>query len=158
MLQEEAEDALDRLKIIKQHETEQLQREQEQYLAEQEAKNKAFFDDVNSQITNLTNIRGIAIPKEDRKALLDYIFKIDANGQTQYQKDFNKNLSKNLIESAYFIMKADKFITEAKKTGETTAAQKLRQMLRHTSKNHSSYNADEDKQRSAWEIASKFLS
>lgn len=127
-------------------------------LKQQEEQNKAFFDDVNAQIGSLTNIRGIAIPKEDRKALFDYIFKTDNTGMSQYQKDFNKNLSKNLIESAYFTMKADAFVTEAKKTGETTAAQKLRQMLRHTSKNHSTYNADEDKQRHAWEIASKYLS
>jgi hypothetical protein len=54
-------------------------------------------------------------------------------------------------------MRADSFVTEAKKTGQTTAAQKLRQMLRHSSKNHTTFNADEDKQRPAWEIASKFL-
>lgn len=158
MLEEEAEDALSRLKVIKQQETEELQRKQEAMLKQQEEQNKAFFDDVNAQIGSLTNIRGIAIPKEDRKALFDYIFKTDNTGMSQYQKDFNKNLSKNLIESAYFTMKADAFVTEAKKTGETTAAQKLRQMLRHTSKNHSTYNADEDKQRHAWEIASKYLS
>lgn len=157
MLEEEAEDALSRLKVIKQQETEELQRQQEAARIQAEEQNKKFFNDVNTQINSLTNIRGINIPKEDRKALFDYIFKVDANGVSQYQKDFNKNLSKNLIESAYFTMKADQFVTEAKKTGETTAAQKLRQMLRHSSKNHSSYNADEDKQRSAWEIASKFL-
>lgn len=157
MLREEAEDALDRMKIIKQHELEQLQQEQLEQIKANEERNKKFFNDMNTTISNLTDIRGIAIPKEDRKALLEYIFKTDANGQTQYQKDFQSNLTKNLIESAYFTMKADKFITEAKKTGETTAAQKLRQMLRHTSKNHSTYNADEDKQRPAWEIASKFL-
>lgn len=158
MLEEEAEDALSRLKVIKQQETEELQRQQEALRKQQEEQNKKFFNDVSTQIGSLTNIRGIAIPKEDRKALYDYIFKQDSHGVSQYQKDFNQNLVKNLIESAYFTMKADAFVTEAKKTGETTAAQKLRQMLRHTSKNHSSYNADEDKQKPAWEIASKFLS
>lgn len=158
MLEEEAEDALSRLKVIKQQETEELQRQQEALRKQQEEQNKKFFNDVSTQIGSLTNIRGIAIPKEDRKALYDYIFKQDAHGVSQYQKDFNQNLVKNLIESAYFTMKADAFVTEAKKTGETTAAQKLRQMLRHTSKNHSSYNADEDKQKPAWEIASKILS
>lgn len=157
MLEEEAEDALSRLKVIKQQETERLQRQQEVARRRQEEESRAFFDAVSADINNLTNIRGINIPKEDRKALFEYIFKTDANGLSQYQKDFNKNLSKNLIESAYFTMKADSFITEAKKTGETTAAQKLRQMLRHTSRNHSTYNADEEKQRQAWEIASKFL-
>ena len=157
MLEEEAEDALSRLKVIKQQETEMLQRQQEVLRQRQEEESKAFFQAVSTDINNLTNIRGINIPKEDRKALFEYIFKTDADGLSQYQKDFNKNLSKNLIESAYFTMKADSFVTEAKKTGETTAAQKLRQMLRHSSKNHSTYNADEDKQRQAWEIASKFL-
>ena len=157
MLEEEAEDALSRLKVIKQQETAMLQQEQELARQQQEEQNRAFFEDVSSQTNSLTNIRGIAVPKEDRKALFDYIFKQDKDGMSQYQKDFNKNLSRNLIESAYFTMRADSFVTEAKKAGQTTAAQKLRQMLRHSSKNHTSYNADEDKQRPAWEIASKFL-
>lgn len=64
-----------------------------------------FFNTVKTDIDQLTNVRGINVPKEDRKALFDYIFKVDQNGQSQYTKDFNKNLSKNLIESAYFTMK-----------------------------------------------------
>ena len=156
MLEEEAEDALSRLKVIKQQETAMLQQQQEAAMKRQQEETKAFYDTMYKDISGLTNIRGINIPKEDRKQLFEYIFKQDADGLTQYQKDFNKNLTKNLIESAYFTMKADSFITEAKKTGETTAAQKLRQMLRHKSKNHSAYNADEDKQRSALEIASMF--
>lgn len=103
-----------------------LQQEQELARQQQEEQNRAFFEDVSSQINSLTNIRGIAIPKEDRKALFDYIFKQDKDGMSQYQKDFNKNLSRNLIESAYFTMRADSFVTEAKKAGQTTAAQKLR--------------------------------
>lgn len=157
MLEEEAEDALSRLKVIKQQEAAELQQRQEAARIEQEEQNRAFFNDVTTQINNLSSIRGVAVPKEDRRALLDYIFKTDANGLSQYQKDFNKNLSKNLIESAYFTMRADSFVNEAKKAGQTTAAQKLRQMLRHSTKNHSSYNADEEKQRPAWEIASKFF-
>ena len=156
MLEEEAEDALSRLKVIKQQETAMLQQQQEAAMKQREEETKAFYNAMYKDISGLTSIRGINIPKEDRKQLFEYIFKQDADGLTQYQKDFNKNLTKNLIESAYFTMKADSFITEAKKTGETTAAQKLRQMLRHKSKNHSTFNADEDKQRSALEIASMF--
>lgn len=157
MLEEEAEDALSRLKTIRQQQAEQLQQEQEEARQRQEEQNKAFITDMSTQINGLKEIRGIAIPKEDRKALFEYIFKQDANGMSQYQKDFQKNLTRNLIESAYFTMRADSFVTEAKKAGQTTAAQKLRQMLRHSSKNHTTFNADEDKQRPAWEIASKFL-
>ena len=71
----------------------------------------------------------------------------------KYTKDFNKNLSKNLIESAYFTMKADTLISNAKATGETSAAEKLRKMLRHSAKNHSTYNAD-DKTKSVTDIVS----
>lgn len=105
----------------------------------------------------MSTIRGVAVPKEDRKALFDYIFRQDANGVTQYQKDFSKNLSKNLIESAYFTMKGDSLINEAQRDGQTSAAQKLRNMLRDSSRNHSSRTIDDDKQPQAWDIASKFL-
>lgn len=101
----------------------------------------------------MTNIRGIAIPKEDRQALFDYIFKVDKDGYSQYQKDFNANLSKNLIESAYFTMKADTIIKGAQQQGETSAAERLRKMLRHSSKNHTVYNADENKQKSVVDLA-----
>lgn len=157
MLEEEATEALGRLKSIKAQQTKEMHAQQEAARKQQEEQQKQFFEDVSNQINNLSSIRGLSVPKEDRKALFNYIFKTDADGLSQYQKDFNKNMSKNLIESAYFTMNAEKLIQEAKKTGETTAAQKLRQMLRHTSKNHSSYNAQEEKTRPAWEIASKFL-
>lgn len=84
---------------------------------------------------------------------MDYIFKVDASGLSQYQKDFNANLEKNLIESAYFTMKADALISSAKKDGETSAAEKLRKMLRHSAKNHSTYNVEE-KTKSIFDIAS----
>jgi hypothetical protein len=117
----------------------------------QEEQSKAFFDTVTKDINSLTNIRGISIPKEDRKALFDYIFKVDQNGLSQYQKDFNKNQSKNLIESAYFTMKADALISGAEKKGESSAAERLRNMLRHSSKNHSAYSVEE-KQKSVTDL------
>ena len=153
MLYEESEDALDRLKQLRQAEVEEATRQQEEMAKQQEEQSRQFFNTVTNDINSLTNIRGIAIPKEDRKALFDYIFKVDQNGQSQYTKDFNKNLSKNLIESAYFTMKADALISSAKNTGETSAAEKLRKMLRHSAKNHSTYNAD-DKTKSVTDIVS----
>ena len=153
MLVEESEDALERLKTIRQKEIEENARRQEEYARAQEEQARTFYQNVTNEINSLTNIRGIAIPKEDRKALFDYIFKVDQNGYSQYQKDFNENLSRNLIESAYFTMKADAIINGAQKQGETSAAEKLRKMLRHSSKNHTVYNADEKKQKSVVDLA-----
>lgn len=153
VLEDEANDAIERLKIYKQHEIEEQQRMQEQYRQQQQEQATQFVTSLNDTIKNLKSVRGVNIPKEDRKLLFDYITKVDANGLTQYQKDFNKNMVNNLIESAYFTMKGDALISEATKNGQTTAANKLRQMLRHTTKNHSTYNID-DKQRSVADIAS----
>ena len=80
VLYEESEDALDRLKALRQAEIEENTRQQEALAKQQEEQSKAFFDTVTNDINQLTNIRGIAIPKEDRKALFDYIFKVDQNG------------------------------------------------------------------------------
>ena len=151
VLYDEAEDALGRLKEIRQQEADQLKAQQEAYAKQQAEESRQFFTTVTKDINELTNIRGINVPKEDRKALFDYIFKVDQNGQSQYTKDFNKNLSKNLIESAYFTMKGDSLVSTAKKDGESSAADKLRKMLRHSAKNHSIYNV-EDKQKSVTDL------
>ena len=151
MLYEESEDALDRLKQIRKNELEEAARQQEEFAKQQEEQSKKFFNTVSADIDKLTDIRGIAVPKEDRKALFDYIFKVDQTGMSQYQKDFNEKLSKNLIESAYFTMKADALISTAKKDGESSAAEKLRNLLRHSSKNHSTFNAD-TKQKSVTDL------
>ena len=153
MLADEAEDALERLKLYQQRQVEEQQAYQEQIRRQQQEQAQQFVTNLNSTIDNLKSIRGVTIPKEDRRLLFDYITKVDANGLTQYQKDFNKNMVNNLIESAYFTMKGDALIGEATRNGQTTAANKLRQMLRHTTKNHSTYNID-DKQRSVADIAS----
>lgn len=151
MLFEESEDALERLKNIRKAEADAAAKAQEEYARQQYEQSQKFFNDVKTNIDSLNNIRGIQIPKEDRKALFDYIFKVDQNGISQYQKDFNENLSKNLIESAYFTMKGDALLSGAARSGESSATEKLRNLLRHSSKNHSSQSV-EDKQRSVTDI------
>ena len=156
MLEEEAQDAVERLRTIRTQQLEQARQQQEQARQAQEAQARQFMEDLTGSINSLDNIRGISIPKQDRKALYDYITKVDADGLTQYQKDFNSNMVNNLIESAYFTMKGDALLGEATRSGRTSAANKLRTMLRHTSTNHSRYNVQEDKQRSVVDIASQF--
>lgn len=156
MLEDEATDAIERLKEHQQLQLQHQQEEQEALRIQQQQQAQQFVTDLNNTINSLDSIRGIAIPKQDRKALFDYITKVDASGMTQYQKDFNANMTENLIESAYFTMKGDVLIGEAKRTGQTTAAEKLRKMLRYQTKNHSSFNID-DKKRSVADIASRWL-
>lgn len=157
MLEDEATDALIYLKGVQQRRLQEAQAEQEQIRIANEQRAREFITNLSSGISNLTNIRGIAVPKEDRVALYNYITRVDENGLTQYQKDFNQNMVDNLIESAYFTMKGDALLGTAKREGQTSAASKLRTMLRHQTKNHSSRAAEEEKAPQMWEMASKFL-
>lgn len=157
MLEDEATDAIGYLKAYEAQQAQYMAQRQEAQRQAQEQQAVQFAEDLTNGINSLTNIRGIAIPREDKKALYDYITKTDADGLTQYQKDFQGNLVNNLLESAYFTMKGDALLGEAQRNGQTSAASKLRNMLRHQTKNHSSYNVGTEKQPQAWEIASRYL-
>lgn len=158
MLEEESADALDRLKQIKQHELEMAQQQQAAYLQQQEEQSKQFYNDCMNQIKSLSSIRGVQIPKEDRAKLADYIFNVDQDGVSKFQRDYNnqENFINNLLTTAYITMKGDSFISTAKRDGESSATEKLRKMLRHQAKNHTAYNV-EDKPKSAIDLASRFF-
>ena len=157
MLEDEAADAVAQLKSIREYQAQQAAQEQERIRIAQEEQAQQFMTELNSSISSLNTIRGIAVPKEDRKRLLDYITKTDADGLTQYQKDFNNNMVNNLIESAYFTMKGDSLLGEARRNGQTSAASKLRTMLKHQQKNHSSVSMQDEKPVSALDLASKLF-
>ena len=157
MLEDEATDAVNYLKAYEEQRAQYMAQQQEAQRHAQEQQAIQFAQDLTNGINNLTNIRGISIPKEDKKALYDYITKTDADGLTAYQKEFNGNLVNNLIESAYFTMKGDALLGEANRNGQTSAANKLRNMLRHQTKNHSSYNVGTEKQPQIWDVASRYL-
>ena len=157
MLEDEATDAVNYLKAYGAQQAQYMAQQQEAQRQAQEQQAAQFVEDLTNGINGLADIRGIAIPKEDKKALYDYITKTDADGLTQYQKDFNGNLINNLIESAYFTMKGDALLGEARRNGQTSAASKLRNMLRHQTKNHSSYNVGTEKQPQLLDIASRYL-
>ena len=158
MLEEESADALDRLKQIKQHELEMAQQQQAAYLQQQEEQSKQFYNDCMNQIKSLSSIRGVQIPKEDRAKLADYIFNVDQDGVSKFQRDYNNqdNFINNLLTTAYITMKGDSFVSTAKRDGESSATEKLRKMLRHQAKNHTAYNV-EDKPKSVVDLASRFF-
>lgn len=120
VLEDEAVDALEALKDIREHKKEQLLADQQKAAVEAKKRQQQFFDNVVNEIKGMDSIHGVAIPNKDKKALLDYIFKPDANGVTQYQKDYSKSL-KNLITSAYFTMKGDTLLSTAQKQGKKDA-------------------------------------
>lgn len=131
VLEDEARDAVEELQEIVAKEKEELLEQQRIKKEEMMQRQQKFFDDVVGEIKSLDNIRGIKIPAKDKKELLAYIFKADASGKTQYQKDYSKSV-KNLIESAYFTMRGDTLLDAAKKQGTSSAIKNLKNSLRST--------------------------
>ena len=133
LLEDEAQDAIEDLKEIREQRKEQLLKQQKKAHEQYQEQQRAFYTNVVDEIKGLKNIRGIAIPEKDKKVLIDYILKPDADGRTKYQKDYAKGGVKNLIESAYFTMNADKLLEAAKREGNNKAVERFRNSLKSTS-------------------------
>ena len=128
ILEDEATDALEDLKEIKQKRKEELLEQQKKQAEQAKKQQQTFFNNVVTEIKGMDSIYGINIPEKDKRLLLEYIFKPDADGITRYQKDYAKSL-KNLITSAYFTMKGDSLIDFAKKKGKRDALDSFKNSL-----------------------------
>lgn len=156
ILEDEAEEALELMKEITEKKKEQLLIDQEKQNEARIERQQKFVDDVVTNIKSLKDIRGIAIPEKDKKALLNYIFKADSDGLTQYQKDYSKSV-KNLIESAYFTMKGDTLLDTAKKIGTSSAIKTLKQSLKTTGATKGTKRINTSSSNSIWSIAARSL-
>lgn len=128
ILEDEAQDAIEDLKEIKESKKKQLLEEQQKHAQAVKRQQQDFFNNVMNEIKGMDSIYGIAIPEKDKKALLEYIFKPNSKGVTKYQEDYAKSL-KNLVTSAYFTMKGDSIITIAKKEGKKDAIDNFKNTL-----------------------------
>lgn len=131
LLEDEAEDALEALKEIREQKKQQLLKDQENQAKAAQKRQQEYFQNVVNEIKGMDNIRGIKIPEKDKKVLLEYIFKPDADGMTRFQKDWSKSV-KNLLESAYFTMKGDTLLKAAKSEGSNNAISRLKNSLSKT--------------------------
>lgn len=129
ILEDEAEDAIEELKEIKTANKEKLLTEQRKQAEALKAQQQEYYGSVVNEIKGLKDIRGIKVPEADKQVLLAYIFKTDASGKSQYQKDYEKT-TKNLIESAYFTMKGDAIVSAAKAQGSNNAVKNFKESLR----------------------------
>lgn len=131
LLEDEAVDALEALKEIREEKKQQLLEEQKKTAEQNRIKQQEYFNSVVNEIKGMDSIRGVKIPEKDKKTLLEYIFKPTADGMTQYQKDWSKSV-KNLLESAYFTMKGDTLLKAAKTEGSNKAISKFKESLSKT--------------------------
>ena len=156
ILEDEANDALESLKEIAKEEKKALLEGQENMRKQREEEQQRFYNSVKSEIESLVDVRGIQVPKADKNELIKYIFEVESDGKTRYQKDYAKS-TKNLIESAYFSMKGDTLISSAKKSGETIAVDRLRNALKSNKVGGSKREINNGPSRPLWESISKQL-
>jgi hypothetical protein len=127
-LEEEAEDALELLKDYKEKEKKRLLKEQEQYRVEVEKRQQKFVSDVRKSISEVSNIGGLNLTANDRKNLENYMLRVEADGKTRYQKEFEKD-HKHMINSAFRTMKGDAFDKKIVKKASSDASLKLKKKL-----------------------------
>ena len=149
LLEDEAEDALEALKEIKEQKKQQLLKDQENQAKAAAKRQQEYFNSVVNEIKGMDDIRGIKIPEKDKKALLEYIFKPDAEGKTKFQKDWSKSV-KNLIESAYFTMKGDTLVKAAEVKGQNAAINKFKNSLNRTGVSRKTKKQDNTSTESMW--------
>lgn len=156
LLEDEATDALEALRDIREQKKQQLLEEQEKSVNELKKRQQEYFNSVVTEIKGMDNIRGIKIPQKDKQALLEYIFKPTADGKTQYQKDYSKSV-KNLLESAYFTMKGDTLLKAAKSEGSTAAINKFKNSLSKTGVSRKTRRQDNTSTESMWDSFARQL-
>lgn len=156
ILEDEASDAIESLKELREEKKKELLENQKFAHQSMMEEQQRFYNNVIGEIEALTDVRGIKIPKQDKQDLMEYIFKVESDGRTKYQKDYAKS-TKNLIESAYFTMKGDSLLNSAKKSGETSAVEKLKNTLNSNKVSGSKQRIDNRSARPLWSVASSQL-
>ncbi len=129
ILEEEALDAKEYVQKVRKNKADSLLADQSKAQKVREGQQQKFYDDVNSSIDNLDNVKGIKINKADKNKLKDAILKVGSDGKTLYQKKYNENFIKNMLESAYFTLKEDTVVRDLTRQAESKATKNLKRKL-----------------------------
>jgi len=132
MLKDEAEDALEALKDFNEKKAKKLLSDQEKFYQDQEKAKHDFIDAVYNNIEKSNSILNVPLSKDEKKEILDYIFKADKNGITQMQKDYQTQESQinDLLERAFIRKFPNKLTLNAKKQGANDALLDVKNKLK----------------------------
>lgn len=158
-LEDEAKDSYEEEKEFEQKTKKELLEQTKKQAEESMREQLKFVQNVEEIIKSSDSIRGIDISEKDKKSLMEYIFKPEADGTTKYQKEYSSNL-KNLVESAYFTMKKDTLVKQIEKKASTDAIKNLKLKLKtkgKATKNSVSEENYDTKVAKLWEMASEKL-
>ena len=128
VLEEEAEDARDYLKEVKESQAQTLLDQQEKAKKKALKEQQDFITSVETELEAMDNILGIPISKAEKNKLFNYMLKPTSNGVPQYHIDY-RDSRRNMIESAYFTMNKGKLLKKVETKAKSTATKKLKEKL-----------------------------
>lgn len=132
-LEDEANDAIEELKEFKEQQKQELLDKQKSEYASNLKAQQEFYKTVEKTVNEIDSIKGIPISKREKQALLDYVFRVEPDGTTRYQKDYMSS-HRNLIESAFFTMKGENLTKTIEQKATTNAVKDLKEKLRRNTK------------------------
>lgn len=163
-LQEEAVDAFEEIKEIKAKEREEMLAEQKRQAEAIKQTQMKFVENTKSYVESLDSINDIKISKKDKEKVLPYIFSVDKDGKTPYQKAYEQDPVKFLVESALLSLIKPDIASKVKKETKNEIIKDIRRNLSKVSndnarpgKGSSVYHDTEDEGFSAFERLAKGL-
>lgn len=131
ILEDEALEAFELLEEYTENKKEKLLETQREKATQLEKQKQAFVTDVEKTINGLTDVRGLKLSTKEKNELLDYILKPGKDGLTQYQKEYQDNIYKNIIESAYFTKNADSFVQRVQSKAASDAYKNVQKSFKN---------------------------
>jgi DNA-binding transcriptional MerR regulator len=150
ILEDEGIEAIELLTQYAEEDKARLLKQSEEQKREYQQQQREYQQLIVSEVRQMKDIHGVVLTEQEKKKLLEYGFKPDATGQTEFAKKFQSS-PKYLIEAIYMTMFEDKFKTAAKAAGEKSALDKLKDKLNSGVKHKSSIKQSATSKKGFWE-------
>lgn len=155
ILEDEALDAIDTLKEMKEQRKQQLL-EQQKTIAQQNARRQQeYVNSVIGTLKGMDNIYGVKISDKDKARVLQFIFKPDKEGRTELQKQ-SSNIE-NLLKMSYFLMDGEKFTKASEQQGSNKAINRFKQQLNRTGVSRRTNKVDNTDASTMWDSLTQVL-
>ena len=156
ILEDEALDAIDTLKELKEQKKQQLLEQQKAFAEENSRRQQQYVNNVVGTLKSMDNIYGVKISDKDKARVLQFIFKPDADGRTAFQKKWSEDI-KNLLQTAYFLMDGDRFTKAVEQQGSNKAVNRFKQQLNRTGVSRRTNKQDNTSSESMWDSLTQVL-
>ena len=126
-LEDEAKDALVELQANQEEQQIRLEKEQEKQRRTQLQEHENFVKSVDDYVAKVDAIGGLKLSKKDKEEILPYIFKVEKDGKTRQQKDYEEHPIEYLVATAFYYKNKEALKKRFDNIGLTGATEKFKQ-------------------------------